>query len=145
MAEVAEDKHKIALIDLFRLLILKEDQAQYILSQHWELFEICVIGYNMAQNMQDAEARIMHNYHQICFKLLANIFATQAGRGFMQDLERAQTLIAFCTQSFTSCNNKVVMHSALVLFNYLLTTENESKKPLIGQLQEAVTAIERVW
>lgn len=32
LAEVAEDKSKIALIDLFRLLILKDQQAEYILS-----------------------------------------------------------------------------------------------------------------
>jgi len=48
LAEVAEDKNKIALVDLFRLLILKDDQASYILTTHWELIEICIIGYNMA-------------------------------------------------------------------------------------------------
>ena len=31
LAEVAEDKNKIALVDLFRLLILKDPQADYIL------------------------------------------------------------------------------------------------------------------
>ena len=45
LAEVAEDKSKIALMDLFRLLILKDEQAGYVLSRHWELIEICVIGY----------------------------------------------------------------------------------------------------
>lgn len=48
LAEVAEDKNKIALVDLLRLLILKDEQASYILNTHWELIEICVIGYNMA-------------------------------------------------------------------------------------------------
>lgn len=45
LAEVAEDKNKIALIDLFRLLILKDAQADYILQAHWDLIEVCVIGY----------------------------------------------------------------------------------------------------
>ena len=59
LAEVAEDKSKIALIDLFRLLVLKDDQAEYILSSHWELIEICVIGYLSAQNLRDPEAKVM--------------------------------------------------------------------------------------
>ena len=63
LAEVAEDKNKIALIDLFRLLILKDSQAEYILSAHWELIEVCIIGYLSAQNLQDAEARLIQNYH----------------------------------------------------------------------------------
>ena len=45
LAEVAEDKNKIALVDLFRLLILMDAQADYILQAHWELIEVCVIGY----------------------------------------------------------------------------------------------------
>jgi len=45
LAEVAEDKSKIALIDLFRLLILKDEQAGYVMTRHWELIEVCVIGY----------------------------------------------------------------------------------------------------
>ena len=51
LAEVAEDKNKIALIDLFRLMILKENQAELILNNHWELIEVCVIGYLLAQDM----------------------------------------------------------------------------------------------
>jgi len=45
LAEIAEDRSKIALIDLFRLLVLNGKQAEYILTKHWELVEICVIGY----------------------------------------------------------------------------------------------------
>lgn len=95
--------------------------------------------------MQDAEARIMQNYHQMCFKLLANMFTTAGGRAVMQDIEKAKTLIEFCNQSFTSCNNKVIMHSALVLFNYLLTSENQNRKPLNDTLQQSITMLEQVW
>lgn len=51
LAEVAEDKSKIALIDLFRLLILKDQQAEYILNNHWDLIDVCVIGYISAQDL----------------------------------------------------------------------------------------------
>lgn len=45
LAEIAEDRSKIALIDLFRLLVLTGNQSEYIFTKHWELVEICVIGY----------------------------------------------------------------------------------------------------
>lgn len=48
----------------------------------------------------------------------------------MQDLEKGKALIAFCYKSLGSCNHKVVYHSALVLFNYLLAYESDSKKKL---------------
>ena len=37
LAEIAEDRSKIALVDLLRLLVLKDVQAEYILTRHWEL------------------------------------------------------------------------------------------------------------
>ena len=39
LALVAEDKNKIAVCDLFRLLVLQGDQAEYIIGQHWTLVE----------------------------------------------------------------------------------------------------------
>jgi len=45
----------------------------------------------------------------------------------MQDLERGKALIAFCNKSFASCNAKVVYHAGLVLFNYLMCYEGDSK------------------
>lgn len=59
LAEIAEDKPKIALIDLIRLLVLKDDQAEYIINAHWELIEVCIFGYISTQNLQDAEAKVM--------------------------------------------------------------------------------------
>ena len=74
LAEIAEDKSKIALIDLLRLIVLDEQQAEYIFTFHWNLIDICVIGYVEAQDLKDKEAKVMHNYHLACFKLLINIF-----------------------------------------------------------------------
>jgi hypothetical protein len=45
LAEIAEDKSKIAVIDLLRLVVLNEEQADYIFSYHWNLIDIYVIGY----------------------------------------------------------------------------------------------------
>ena len=42
-------------------------------------------------------------------------------------MERGKALIEFCNKSFSSCNPKVVYHAALVLFNYLLTFEKDTK------------------
>ena len=59
----------------------------------------------------------------------------------MQDGEKRGCLIEFCTKSFGSCNPRVVSHAGIVLFNYLLAFENESKKDIQGLLEQAVTAI----
>ena len=59
LAEIAEDKPKIALIDLIRLLMLNEDQAAQILTDHWELIDICIFGYISTQDLQDANAKVM--------------------------------------------------------------------------------------
>ena len=44
LARVAEDKNKIAVCDLFRLLVLKDIQAEYILTHHWSLINDTIIG-----------------------------------------------------------------------------------------------------
>lgn len=66
----------------------------------------------------------------MALKMLANIFASAKGRSLMQDMDRSKTLISFCNKSFASCNAKVVYHSGLVLFNYLLAYEDDSKTKL---------------
>ena len=35
LAKVAQDKNKIAVADLLRLLVLKGDACEYILTRHW--------------------------------------------------------------------------------------------------------------
>jgi len=44
LAEIAEERSKIALVDLMRLLSLNEKQAVYIISRHWDLVETFMIG-----------------------------------------------------------------------------------------------------
>ena len=123
LAKVAQDKNKIAVCDLFRLLVLKDVQAVRLLTNHWAMIQTTIFEYLNQQNLNDPEAKSMQNYHQMSLKMLANIFSTSEGRGVMQDIGRGKDLIQFCTKSFTSCNPKVVYHAALVLFNYLLAYE----------------------
>jgi len=59
LARVAEDKNKIAVCDLFRLLVLKDIQAEYILTQHWSLINDSIIGQLSAQNFSDPEAKVV--------------------------------------------------------------------------------------
>jgi hypothetical protein len=37
LVSLAEEKSKIALMDLFRLLVSVGDQAEYIITSHWSL------------------------------------------------------------------------------------------------------------
>ena len=74
--------------------------------------------------------------------MLANIFHTSQGRAAMQDLERGKNLVEFCSKSFASCNPKVVFYAAIVLFNYLLCYEKDTKKDLQTQLEQAFKSID---
>lgn len=45
LARVAEDKSKIAISDLFRLLVLNDTQAQYIIQSHWSFVKECIMDF----------------------------------------------------------------------------------------------------
>lgn len=68
-----------------RLIVLEEKQAEYIFSRHWELVDVCVIGYLEALDLSSAEARVTHNYHLTCLRFLANAYVTAAGKKALQD------------------------------------------------------------
>jgi len=74
LAEIAEDKQKIALIDLLRLIVLEEKQAEYLLQKHWELIDVCVIGYIECMDLKNKEDKVVHNYHLVCFKFISNFY-----------------------------------------------------------------------
>lgn len=74
MLEVAEDRSKIALIDLLRLLFQHEGQAAHILYKHWETFDITIFQYLQCMDIKDPENKVIHNYHLICLKMLGNIY-----------------------------------------------------------------------
>lgn len=57
---------------------------------------------------------------------------------------KASYLIEFCNTSFKSCNQKVAFHAAVVLFNYLLAFETESKKPYNHILEQSIRSIDEV-
>jgi len=44
------------------------------LTKHWELIQVCIIGYLSSQDLKDKEARVVQNYHLASLKFLANIF-----------------------------------------------------------------------
>ena len=83
LVEIAEDKSKIALIDLIRLLLCHEPNAAYILNKHWYTFEVAIFGYLQCMDIKDPEAKVMQNYHLISLKMLGNIYQTEAGKDFI--------------------------------------------------------------
>lgn len=120
MVDVAEDKNKIALIDLLRLLMMYEHTAAHILNKHWSSFEISIFGYMQCMDIKDPEQKVIQNYHLICLKMLGNIYQTDSGKDYMQGEDASQGLINFCVFSFDSINPKVVFTAAVVLFNHVL-------------------------
>lgn len=80
MVEIAEDKSKIALIDLVRLLMQYEHTAAHILNKHWEKINLCIIQYLQCVDIQSEEDKISQNYHLISLKMLGNIYLTESGK-----------------------------------------------------------------
>lgn len=74
--------------------------------------------------------------------MLANIFLTQESRAAMQNIDKGRELIEFCNKSFSSCNHKVVYHAALVLFNFLMCFERDSKTKLQAVLEQSFKSID---
>lgn len=131
------------MIDLLRLIVLEDSQAAYVFGHHWDLIDVCAIGYVEAMDLKDKEARTVHNYHLVCLKLLTNAYQTKAGRAQMQDQAKSMQLVQFCTKSFLSSNIKTVSHAAMCLFNHLLCLD-KNKNLLREDLEQALKAISEV-
>lgn len=127
LLEIAEDKYKIALIDLLRLLMQYEASAAHVLYQHWDKIEVTVFGYIECFDLKDAEAKTIQNYHLGCLKMLGNIFLTDVGKEYMMQEEKTRELIKFVEASIKSVNLKVVFHSAMVLFSSFLCFKKDKK------------------
>jgi len=59
LIEAAEEKNKIALIDLTRLLMMHEHSAAYILNKHWESLSVSILGYMQCMDLKDTEAKVI--------------------------------------------------------------------------------------
>jgi hypothetical protein len=81
------------LIDLLRLVVLEEKQADYVFDRHWSLIDVCVIGYVSCLDLKDKDDRVVHNYHLACFKFLMNAYQTKTGKRQMNDEAKSIQMI----------------------------------------------------
>lgn len=93
MLQVAEDKAKIGLMDLIRLLLPYEAPAAHIYYKHWETFDITIFQYLLCIDIKDASDKVMGNYHLISLKMLGNIYQTGTGLEFISDNEPSAQII----------------------------------------------------
>jgi hypothetical protein len=71
---------KTVILDIYRLVMLNESSASYILTKHWdELFEVCLMGYLNVAEVDKPENTEMCKYHMQVLKVLVNVFQTDAG------------------------------------------------------------------
>jgi len=144
MTEVAEERSKIALIDLVRLLMQYEPSAAHILYKHWETFDISIFQYLLCMDIKDANNKIIHNYHLVSLKMLGNLYQTQTGLEFVSEPDPSSQIIQFCEYSLGSSNPKTVFTAAVVLFNHVLTYKRDLK-PINQYLENALmTALEHL-
>ena len=125
--ESAEDRSKLALIDLIRLLLLSETATVHILNGHWETFDVSLFQYLQCLDIKDPNEKVTHNYHLISLKMLANIYQTKLGIDFISGLEQSRQIINFCEYSIDSCNPKVIFTAGVVLFNHVLMYKGNLK------------------
>lgn len=115
MIASAEDKFKMALVDLLRLLITNEMTAAIVLNEDWDTLNACIIEYLKFDENQD-----LQNYHIVSLKMLINLYQTEQGKQFMQGDDSSNQIVDFCIFSFKSKSPKVVFHAAILLFNHIL-------------------------
>lgn len=87
LVQLAEDKSKIALIDLLRLVITHEPAMTHVAFKHWCALQESVIGYLMCFDLNDEEGKALGNFCLISLKMFCNFFATEFGKKFMQSNE----------------------------------------------------------
>jgi len=85
MVGVAEERSKIALIDLMRLIFIYEGSAAHILYKHWETFDLSIFQYLLCLDTKDASNKVLHNYHLVSLKMLGNIYQTTSGLEFISE------------------------------------------------------------
>jgi hypothetical protein len=90
MVGAAEERTKIALIDLTRLLMLNEPSAAHILYKYWETFDISIFQYLLCIDIKDANNKVAHNYHLVSLKMLGNIYHTQTGKEFIMETAHSE-------------------------------------------------------
>ena len=59
LAKVAQDKNKIAVTDLLRLLVLKGEACEYIITKHWGMLDESIFLFLQKQNLSDPNAKII--------------------------------------------------------------------------------------
>jgi len=140
MVAAAEERTKIALIDLARLLMLHEPSAAHILYKHWETFDLSIFQYLLCVDITDANNKVIHNYHLVALKMLGNIYQTQSGRDFVGESSHSEQVVQFCEYSFKSSNPRTVFAAAVLLFSHILTYKGDYKD-INPALQAAMSAI----
>lgn len=140
MVAAAEERTKIALIDLARLLMLHEPSAAHILYKHWETFDLSIFQYLLCVDIKDASNKVIHNYHLVALKMLGNIYQTQSGRDFVGQTENSNQVIQFCQYSFGSANPRTVFAAAVLLFSHVLTYKGDFRD-INAALQAAMSTL----
>lgn len=140
MVAAAEEKTKIALIDLTRLLMLHEAPAAHILYKHWETFDISIFQYLLCCDITDPKNKVIHNYHLVSLKMLGNIYQTPSGRDFVGEADHSEQVIKFCEYSFKSANPRTVFAAAVLLFSHVLTFKGDFRS-INAALQGALSGI----
>ena len=127
--ERGDDKTRMALSDLLRLLILDtapSAQINHILVKNWDkLVSETIIKHICSHDLTKPAVKgtpehTLSNFNLMSLKFLGNIFLTDDGYDIMQDRTKTEQLISYCQKSMTSANEIIVKVAIEVLTNLVL-------------------------
>ena len=76
LCEAAEERTKIALIDLVRLLFQFEVPTGHVVYNLWDSFDMTIFQYLRCVDIKDPAEKVLHNYHLVSLKMLGNLYQT---------------------------------------------------------------------
>jgi hypothetical protein len=98
-SEKATGKTKIAFADLLRLIILTEEQADYIMSKHWTTL-IDDFATQFVCKPENKEDKLVQNFNLTMLKFMINCFQTEKGTELMMTENTSMSFITLCNVSF---------------------------------------------
>ena len=76
LCEAAEERSKIALIDLIRLLFQFEVPTGHVVYNCWDCIDMTIFQYLRCVDIKDPAEKVLHNYHLVSLKMLGNLYQT---------------------------------------------------------------------
>jgi desumoylating isopeptidase 1 len=108
-------EHKIAVCDLLRSIVVKEDIVKQLFEKEFLMFDAHFLKPVCEEGLM--EGRKMQNFNLIVLRVVCNLFASRSGREEVCSTAFLDQLVVLCERSLKSGNGKVRQTAAVCLYN----------------------------